>query len=535
MQHWIDGVYSLAERCRRDGLTLLEVNPLVIGEDGRLLPLDGVGATESAPATVGVLERQTEGPTCEQLLRPSRVAVLGVSAREDSVGRLILENLKGSDLATREGLLVIKPGVDELLGVPAVADLGALVDAPVDWLIVALPAAAAVDAVAALCAQGAGASLVYLVAGGIGDGGDPGAEQRHRLEATLDAARRAGGYAPFVVGPNSLGVLSAELALDSLFIPPDKLTVRLDSASPLAVLSQSGAFLITRIDGDEQLVLRAAFCVGNQLDLDIADLLACLADEPGIRVAGLYLEGFDRGALARLARAARRFVEDGRRVVLYKAGRTSDGAKAAAGHTGALAGSYALEAAVLRRAGVTVAESFSVFSSALRWLSAYPRITPRRVALVTNAGYEAVRGADALEGPLSPVALDEAHRGALADVLAAHGLSGLVAARLPLDLTPMANEDAYCAVLETLARLDADVFVVSFVPLTRRLDTADPEAGRSFARRIAAIAAERGLTVGIVVDAGAGYDAYRRLFAAAGLPVFDSVELAIDALRSLAA
>ena len=154
------------------------------------------------------------------------------------------------------------------------------------------------------------------------------------------------------------------------------------------------------------------------------------------------------------------------------------------------------------------------------------------VALLTNAGFESVNGSDLLAGGIAAAVLDPAARTALAAVLARHELAGLVTPQLPLDLTPMAGEDAFLDAAELLLGA-AGVLVVGLVPFTRRLDTTCAGAAR-FAAALAKLRDKHAKPVAVAVDAGEDYADYRRAFCDAGLPVFDRIETALLGLRTLA-
>jgi acyl-CoA synthetase (NDP forming) len=117
-------------------------------------------------------------------------------------------------------------------------------------------------------------------------------------------------------------------------------------------------------------------------------------------------------------------------------------------------------------------------------------------------------------------------------MLARHELAGLVTPQLPLDLTPMAGEDAYLAAAEILLGT-AGVLIVGVVPFTRRLDT-EPAGAARFAAALASMRDAHHKPIAVAVDAGADYDGYRHAFRDAGLPVFDRVETALLGLRTLA-
>ncbi len=523
---FLDALWRLAPLAGTAGLTLLELNPVVLDETGRPRPLDAVGRREP-PAPLRVPPPRG---FLEALRAPRRVALAGVSEKEGGVGRTILENLRRCP-ALADGITLIKPGRTELLGLPCVPDVAALCAAPVDLLLLALPAPVAAQALTALIAQGGGATVVGLVAGGIGDGADTAGLGRD-LTRLLHETRAAGRWTPAVLGPNFLGHWVPAAQLDTSFIPAEKLTPPGPAGGGLTLLSQSGAFLLCRRSRAPQLRFGLGVALGNQMDAALPDLLHALEDDPACRAVAAYVEGFGPGHLLETARAADRLRHRGVPLLMHRAGQTSAGQSAAASHTGAMAGDCELERALLERAGVKFSASIAAFDAALEWLGAWPAPLPGPVALLTNAGFESVNGSDLLTGPLSAAVLEPAARAALAAVLARHELAGLVAPQLPLDLTPMAGEDAFFAAAEVLIGT-AGVLVVGVVPFTRRLGTELAGAAR-FAAALAKLRDAHHKPVAVAVDAGVEYDGYRRAFREAGLPVFDRIETALLGLRTLA-
>jgi acyl-CoA synthetase (NDP forming) len=525
---FLQGLWRAADGLARAGVTLLELNPVVLDAGGLPTALDGVGTVEKEAETIPVTADPAWYPA---LFSPRNLVLAGVSSREGTVGRIILENLRKADLPAG-ALRLIKPGTREFLGLPCLDSAAELASAPTDQLILSLPALQTLAVVEQLCAQGGGASVVYLVAGGLGDGADTeGLGQR--LMACLETHRKAGQWTPALVGPNGLGLFSPDLRLNTLFIPEEKLPLT-PKPGHLALVSQSGAFLITRLSRRPELGLRAACAIGNQMDLRCSDFFQGFTTDPAVQVVAAYLEGFAPGDLKATAKAAKQLRQSGRRVLIYKGGRSEAGMAAASSHTGALAGDHALQASLLRRAGVMLADRLDTFDAALSWLGAYPQGRPTTVAVITNAGFESVASADLLTGNLRGANLTPVETLALTELLAAEGLTGLVNPRLPLDVTPMAGESAYLSCTELLLSGEAEAVVVGLVPLTKRLGTADPAAFGPFARTLASLAKQHGKWVGVAVEGGALYDNYRQGLRDAGLPVFLTMEEALEGLRLIA-
>ena len=353
---FLTGLWRLAGLAEEEGLTLLEMNPVALDLRGDARPLDAVGRRDPRPPA----RIPPPAGFLDAVRAPRRVALAGISSREDGVGRIILENLRRC-AALEGGLTLIKPGQDILLGLPCVASVAALRNRPVDLLILAIPAPAAAKAVSELIAQGGGAQVVALVPGGLGDGADTeglGAA----LAAELRSTRAAGRWTPAILGPNFLGHWVPGIDLDTSFIPQEKLPPMHPEGGSLALLGQSGAFLLCRRSRHRHLRLLLGAALGNELDVALPDYLEGLASDPRCRAVAAYAEGFRPGNLDATLYAAMRLRERGVPFLLHRAGRTAAGQAAAASHTGAMAGEVDVELAVLSRAGVRFSDSIAALT-----------------------------------------------------------------------------------------------------------------------------------------------------------------------------
>jgi acyl-CoA synthetase (NDP forming) len=523
-------LWELDELMAREQIVLLEMNPMVVGVEGDIVALDGVGLRAA-----GKHDDACPVPLQDDsFLNPQRIALAGVSARAGSVGGLILENLRQSALPD-DGLLVVKPGVEEFGGVRCVPDVGALADDPVDILILALPAQSCVAMIEALCAQDGGAAVVYIVAGGIGDGADN-SGFGERLSELIESRRQGGRWCPAVVGPNGLGMLLSPLRLNSLFIPQKKLNVEFAPNSDVALISQSGAFLITRLSRHSNLNLKYGFSIGNQLDMKLSDFMALVARDRTVRVLGVYVEGFVGGDACAVAKLVEQFRADNRHVIIYKGGRSQLGQSAAESHTGAMTGDYHVQKRLLHKAGAIITESFNQFNAVLKWMAAYPDLRELgMLAIVTNAGYETVGSVDTLgdndAGRLYE--LSDADRSILDGVLERHGMQGLVAAANPLDLTPMADEAVYLDCVKSMIEFGAGVVMLGLVPLSEQLDTHQLTQAEEFASELKSLARSSGCLIGIVIDAGVPYQRYKGVFERQGFPVFDGMDMGVLGINVL--
>ncbi len=516
----------------------LEVNPFLVS-GGHIAPVDGV-CSFSGPAAV-----RPPRPVAKiaNLLEPRSAAVIGVSAKGMNMGRIILNNIVRAGF-DRDAVWAIRPDTESIDGIPCVGSIAEL-PVKVDLLVVAV-GAAQVPAVLDELLDHDRANAVILIPGGLGEK-EGSQELARRLKARIEEAHTRGDGGPVFIGGNSLGVISHPGRYDTMFIPEIKLPKsRGDHDRNVCFLSQSGAYIIANLSRMPWLDPAFALSIGNQIDLTAGDLLGFIKDDPRIDVFAVYMEGFQAGDGLAFARAVREAVAAGKDVVFYKAGRTSAGRSATAGHTASVAGDYAVCEAALTEAGAFVASSFDEFSDLLRLCTRLRGKTVRgnRLAALSNAGFEAVGMADAIEGDgfrLELASYSPATRERLQALLAEHRLDGLVDVKNPFDITPMANDAAYADLVGALLGDDAvDLAVVGIVPLTPALETLPPsdrwpesvEHEESVARRLPAVAAGSDKPVVVVVDSGELYDPLAETLEAGGLPVFRAADRAVRALRT---
>jgi acyl-CoA synthetase (NDP forming) len=514
----------------------LEVNPFAI-VGAHIAPLDGVCSFRLARAGRPPRPIHKIG----HLLRPRTAAVVGVSAKGHNMGRIILNNMVDAGF-NADRVRVVRPGTDRIDGVacvPSIADL----EEKVDLLVVAV-GADQVPAVLDEVLDHDRANAVILIPGGLGE--KEGSEElAAQLEERIAAAHGRADGGPVFIGGNSLGVISHPGRYDTMFIPQTKLPKsRGERRRPTAFLSQSGAFIIANLSRMPWLDPAYALSIGNQIDLTAADLLTYLKDDPDIEVVAVYMEGFRVGDGLAFARAVKATVDLGKNVVFYKAGRTTEGRSATAGHTASVAGDYAVCEAAITEAGGFVAADFGEFGDLLNLcVHLRGRTAPGdRVVALSNAGFEAVGMADSLQSGRSRLRLarlGDTTRGELAQLLDENGLDGLVDVKNPLDITPMATDSAFVDLVErVLADPAVDAVVAGLVPLTPALQTLPPGTGHDedvttedgVARRLAALAAGTSKPIVTVVDSGDLFDPLASVLQTGGLPVFRSADRAMRAL-----
>ena len=512
----------------------LEINPFAF-TDYLMVPLDGMCRFSRSKAAMGKRPLRKIG----NLLHPKTIGVIGASARRMNFGRIILQNIIANGFPP-ERVVVVHPRAAAVEGLPCVPALNS-VDHKLDLLIVAVDASRVPGLVEEIMRRGA-AHAVMLIPAGIGET-EGSRNLAEDLEKRIGQAHQTADGGPVFLGSNCLGVLSHPGRYDTLFIPHEKLPKQAGvQPRKAAFVSQSGAFMITRISKLPLLDPAYLISVGNQIDLTLGDIMAFLKDVPDLSTLAVYAEGFkDLDGIA-FARAVRQAVLNGMEVVFYKAGRTPEGRSATSGHTASLAGDYVVCEACVRQAGAMVAQTFTEFES-LFVLSERlhgKRIRGNRLAAVSGAGFEAVSMADRIQSDdytMRMASFSPESVAAITAVLRESRLDQLVNIRNPLDINPGADDRVHARVVEILSQdPHVDAVVVGLDPLSPATFTLHGnrpysfESEDSIVRLLPPIAARSDKPIIGVVDAGKLYDPMVAALEAEGLPVFRSSDLAVAAI-----
>jgi acetyl coenzyme A synthetase (ADP forming)-like protein len=385
------------------------------------------------------------GDGLEAVFRPRSVAVVGASRRPDSLGGVILANLLARGFAGP--VYPVNPNASYVHSVRAWPSLEALPEAP-DLAVIVLPAAR-VEAAVEACGR-RGVKAVVVISAGFRETGAAGAERERRL------VRIARDHGMRLVGPNCLGVLNRDdsVRLDATFAPA------WPPAGPVAFSSQSGALGLAILEYASRIGVGISqfASVGNKADVSGNDLLEWWGRDPATQVILLYLESFGN---------PRRFLDVAGRVgrfkpiLAVKSGRTRAGRRAAASHTGALAGADTAVDALCAQAGVVRTNTIEELFDAAMLLAHQPAPRGRRVGIVTNAGGPAIMASDACETHgLEVPALDPGTVRSLEAFLPPEASPGN-----PVDLIASATPEAFeRAVKLVAADPNVDAVLVIFVP-----------------------------------------------------------------------
>jgi acetate---CoA ligase (ADP-forming) len=405
----------------------------------------------------------------DAIFAPRSVAVVGASTIPGKVGHDIFVNiLKGG----YKGVLYpVNPNAEAIASVRAYPSIAEIPYA-LDLAMIIVPPKIAIQSVQEAIEKGV--KGVVIVSAGFKEVGGEGLE----IEKKIMAICRDSGVR--LVGPNCLGVINplGDVRLNASF------SARMPKAGNVSFISQSGALCTAVLDfaGDRDFGFSKFISIGNKADVDEVDLLRYFQDDPDTEVIMIYVEELQRGqAFIEIARE----ITGGDRpkpILVIKSGRTSAGARAAASHTGSLAGSEAVYDAIFAQSGIIRVETIDeLFDFAIAFayknenaLGKMRRKVPHgnRVAIVTNAGgpgivatdMTVVSGLELAEFSQETVEALESHLPVTANV---HN---------PVDIIGDAAQDRYERALNTVIKdegVDGALVILTPQSMTNAIGTAE--------------------------------------------------------------
>lgn len=441
----------------------------------------------------------------EFLFRPASVALFGASDRVGSLGAVLARNLLDGGFAGP--VMLVNPHRDRLFGMPVHADVASLPHTP-DLAIIATPADSVPAIVGALAARGTRAGVV--VSAGF-SGSDAARELKQR---TLSAARP---NVMRLMGPNCLGVISPGAGLNASFAHMQP------RAGSLAFVAQSGAMITSVLDwaAPRDIGFSVIASLGDMADVDFGDMLDYLANDSATKAILLYIEAVTH---ARKFMSAARAASRTKPVIVVKAGRHAEGARAAASHTGALAGSDAVYDAAFRRAGMLRVVTLEDLFNAVETLTLARRPRGDRLAILTNGGGVGVLATDALIDAGGTLASLSPETLATLDAV----LPTTWSRANPIDIIGDADAARYARAVErTLAAPEADALLILNCPTAVTSSDVAAEAV------LGALPAILPKTVLVSWVGGAGASAASARFRARGVPSYDSPEDAVCAFMQM--
>jgi 3-hydroxypropionyl-CoA synthetase (ADP-forming) len=403
----------------------IDFNPIIFYENEYVV-VDAKILLREKPDLEVISTAQPRSEYMDLFFNAKSVALIGASPEPGKVGNSVLESLAKHEYIGKVYPVNAK-GYSEIMGLKAYKSIDEIPD-KVDVVVVTVDLKFVPDLLRSAAKKDIH-NFVIISGGGKELGGERATIEAQIRELSKELQIR-------IIGPNCIGMFNGENRLDCAFqgharmIRPRK--------GDVAFLSQSGTVGIAFMESSDTFGMSKMISYGNRSDVDEADMIWYLSEDPQTKVIGLYVEGLGDGR--KFMNAARRVViERGKPVVVFKNGRSVRGAKQAASHTGSLGGSYAVVKGALDQAGIISVDSYEEMTAALKALTWQPVPNGGKVAMVTNGAGPIIAAIDHFERLSLQVAeLSEETKKSLKDHYPPTYVIGN-----PCDITGSANADDY--------------------------------------------------------------------------------------------
>ncbi len=468
-------------------------------------------------------------PSLDGFFNPRSMVIVGASRTPGKIGyellRIMVEN---SQRGIYKGkLYAVNPKSNEMiLGVPTYKSILELPEVP-DLAVLVTPAKYTPSAMED-CGK-RGIKNVIVISGGFAEVGGEGVKLQEELEALKDK------YGMRVIGPNCVGVVVPSTGVDTMFLPVEKEFLNkkyISSPRPkpgnISLSTQSGAFGVACLDymHGEGIGLAKFVSYGNKLDVDEVDVLEYLRNDKETKVILIYAESIDRGR--EFLELAKEITKE-KPIVIFKAGRTSAGARAASSHTAAMAGSDNVYDAAFRQAGIIRVRDMEELFDVAKALVMQPPARGDRIAILTDGGGVGVMAADETEAlGLKLANLSEESQNRFQSLKEKRIVPPIAATANPIDLTGSATDDSFVEAMRILLEDDnvdgIIVLALHHVPgVTANLPNKLASLSKSYDKPV------------VAMDVGSSQyaKAFREMFEIEGIPAYPESERAVRAMKAL--
>lgn len=379
----------------------------------------------------------------EKFFHPKGVAIIGASSSPEKLSYGILKNM--TLYGYKGGIYPVNPKTEEILGLKSYPDISSVPD-PVDLAVIILPANVILDVLKSCGDRGIRA--VTVISGGFKEVGEEG---RALEEKIIQAAR---SYQMRLIGPNCVGTINLVTGLNTTFIKG------IPARGGIGFISQSGAVCGGVVDHvvNSGLGFSHFLSLGNEADVDETDIIKYLGIDQETNVIAAYIEGIQNGQ--KFLNVAKD-ISRKKPIVVLKAGRSEEGAKAVSSHTGSLAGSYAAYQAAFKQSGVIEVFSTNDLLNVCMTLDWATLPKGKRVAIVTNSGGPAALASDSLANyGLELASISSEIQNELSTKL-----NPAAQTANPIDMLGGANEEEYGHAMELVLKdSEVDMALVILVP-----------------------------------------------------------------------
>jgi len=361
----------------------IDFNPVVLYPDGYFV-VDAKIILREKSSDDAISKAVPDSSHMELFFNANSVALIGASPEPGKIGNSVMESLAKHDYKGKVYPVNAK-GYSEIMGVKAFKNLLDIKD-PIDVVIVTVDLKFVPDLLTE-CGKKNIHNMVIISGGGKELGGERAAIEKRIQDLSRELKIR-------IIGPNCIGIFNGENRLDCAF--QGHLRMLRPKQGNVAFLSQSGTVGIAFMETSDAFGLSKMISYGNRSDVDEADMIHYLAQDPSTNVIGLYVEGLGDGR--KFMNAAKDVIKQYQKpIVVFKNGRSMKGAKQAASHTGSLGGSFAVISGAFEQTGIISLDSYEELTSALKALTWQPVPKGNRIAMVTNGAGPIIAAIDNFE------------------------------------------------------------------------------------------------------------------------------------------
>jgi 3-hydroxypropionyl-CoA synthetase (ADP-forming) len=361
----------------------IDFNPVIVYPNGYYVA-DAKILLSATPKYDVVSSAQPNSTHMDLFFNAKSIALIGASPEVGKVGNSVLESLVKHDY---KGLVypVNAKGYPEILGIKSYKSLSEIPE-PIDVVVVTVDLKFVPDLLK-VCGE-KGIHNVVIISGGGKELGGERAEIEQRIKDLSSQLEIR------IIGPNCIGMFNGENRLDCAFQGHERM-LRPRNGN-VAFLSQSGTIGIAFMEHSSPFGMSKMISYGNRSDVDEADMIWYLSEDPQTKVIGLYVEGLGDGR--KFVNTAKKVISERKKpIVVFKNGRTIRGAKQAASHTGSLGGTFTVVKGAFSQSGIISVDSYDELTASLKSLSWQPVPKGNRVAMVTNGAGPIIAAIDQFE------------------------------------------------------------------------------------------------------------------------------------------
>jgi 3-hydroxypropionyl-CoA synthetase (ADP-forming) len=409
----------------------IDFNPVIFYEKDYVV-VDAKILLRDNPDLQVISKAQPDSEFMDIFFNAKSVALVGASPETGKIGNSVLESLVKHEYKGKVYPVNAK-GYPEIMGITAYKSLEDIPD-KVDIAVVTVDLKFVPDLLKAASKKGIH-NFVVISGGGKELGGERAAIEAQVKELSKQLRIR-------IIGPNCIGMFNGANRLDCAFQGHARMIRPKDG--DVAFLSQSGTVGIAFMESSDSFGMSKMISYGNRSDVDEADMIWYLSEDPQTKVIGLYVEGLGDGR--KFMDTAKRVIKErSKPIVVFKNGRSARGAKQAVSHTGSLGGSYGVVKGAFDQAGIISVDNYEELTAALKALTWQPVPSGGRVAMVTNGAGPIIAAIDNFERlGLQVAELSDQSKKSLKDHYPPTYVIGN-----PCDITGSANADDYRFAIQT--------------------------------------------------------------------------------------